>query len=100
MRAWADCILASIESRSVFSLRISPCTDISDDLAESASFWAVSSSAFSSPMSAVSWFFFCRRISATSSWLVSSATPSSASVCASSFAGLLDSARWCPRAAG
>ena len=36
-------------------------------------------------MSAVSWFFFCSRMTATSSWFVSIATPSSASVCASSF---------------
>ena len=38
MRACADCILASIVSRSAFSLRISVCTESSEVLAESASF--------------------------------------------------------------
>ena len=54
MRACADCILASIVSRSAFRLRISVCTESSDVFAESASFFAVSISPFMSAMSLVS----------------------------------------------
>ena len=53
-------------------------------MADSASLDAVSMSAFISAMSASSWFFFWIRMTARSSWAVSTAAFSSASVCASS----------------
>ena len=83
-RAWADCIRASMVSRSAFSFLISPWTCRSELLADSASFEAVSMSARISVMSASSWFFFWIRMTARSSWAVSTAAFSSASVWASS----------------
>src|SRR5215210_569837 len=84
MRACADCILASIESRSLCNFLISDCTLRSEVLAESASERAVSISVLRSATSAASWFFFWMRMTARSSWPVETAVSSSASVCVSS----------------